>query len=318
MKTRRKIGLGAVLLLAATTLVLSLACEGGEGASGAKGDSGPGGSQGIAGATGDAGPAGDAGATGLAGATGDTGSAGATGDAGSAGAEGDTGPAGARGATGAAGAQGPAGLMGTEVASVSFAAPAQAPAMQLASTGHWHLTRAKTLSFTISDAAGQPLTGLKPTVTVKTHAGSVDVLSAEAGQVVDNGDGTYSAEYTANDLGSGYASAYSIALATEVDGVKYFDAWPVEVVRDGNEGITPTIGGTMYAYQARYAWVPGIPEPGGEVTMYFEPRRAVQTGDDLNTAQPWSNTFNNLPDLQDLSVLVESAEGALLETITPT
>ncbi len=180
--------------------------------------------------------------------------------------------------------------------------------------GHWHLTRAKPLTFTVTDAGDNPVTGLEPTVTVKTAAGSVDVL----GQVVDNDDGTYTVEYTALDLGSGYSAAYSIGIAFSYEGFRYSNHWPAEVVRDGNEGITPTLGGTMYSYQVRYAWVPGRIASGDEVTMYFEPRRAIQTGDELNTEQPWSNTFNHILDLENISVVVETAAGSTVATLTPT
>lgn len=58
---------------------------------------------------------------------------------------------------------------------------------------------------------------------------------------------------------------------------------------------------TMYDYQVRYAWVPGRMEHDDEVTMYFEPHRAMQTGDQLNTEQLWCNTFNNLIALENVS-----------------
>ncbi len=150
-------------------------------------------------------------------------------------------------------------------------------------------------------------------VTVKTLQGSVDEVAA-----TDDGDGIYSAEYAAFDIGGGYASAYSVAFLFEYEGSRYFEAWPAEVVRDGNEGIMPTIGGTMHAYQVRYGWDPAGAMAGEEVTMYLEPRRSIQTGDEINTEQPWRNTFNHISDLEDVSVLVETADGEFVASLDAT
>ncbi|MFH1719848.1 MAG: hypothetical protein ABIF19_21050 [Planctomycetota bacterium] len=179
--------------------------------------------------------------------------------------------------------------------------------------GHWHVTRAKMLSFTVTDD-GNPVAGLSPTVAVKTFAGTADTL-----MVTDNGDGTYSAEHIARDIGSGYAMAYSILFSVEYNGVSYFDAWPAEVVRDGRENILPTINDTLYAYQVRYGWVPGTVHASDTelVSMYFEPRRAIQEGGDINTQQPFRNTFNHLTDLVPM-VLVESADGRVSEVLNAT
>ena len=186
--------------------------------------------------------------------------------------------------------------------------------IEIGAIGHWHFTKDKLLTFTVTDAGGNPIIGLRPTVTVKTTAGSVDTLR----QVVDNGDGSYAAEYTALDLGSGYSAGYSIGIAFSYEGFNYSNHWPADVARNGNERITPTLAGTMYSYQVRYAWVPGRIEHEDEVTMYFEPRRAIQTGDELNTEQPWLNTFNHILDLENVSVVVETAAGSTVATLTPT
>jgi len=176
--------------------------------------------------------------------------------------------------------------------------------------GHWHVTRAKTLSFTVTDD-DNPIAGLSPIVTVKTHAGTVERLSA-----ADNGDGTYSVEYVAGDIGSGYSMAYSVLFSAEYNGASYFDAWPVEVVRDGSEDIMPTINDTLYAYQVRYGWDPGTIHASDTdlVNMYFEPRRAIQEGNDINAQQPWRNSFNHLTDLVP-TVLVQSADGTVSEIL---
>ncbi len=203
-----------------------------------------------------------------------------------------------------------------QVTSLQAAAQKAAPSLniEIGAIGHWHFTKDKLLTFTVTDANDKPVTGLKPTVTVKTSAGSVDMLE----EVVDNDDGTYSAEYTAIDLGSGYSVGYSIGITFSYEGFNYSNHWPAEVVRDGNERIMPTLGGTMYSYQVRFAWVPGRIAVGDEVTMYLEPRRAHQTGDQLNTEQPWRNTFDHPLDLENVSVVVETAAGSPVATLTPT
>jgi hypothetical protein len=152
-------------------------------------------------------------------------------------------------------------------------------------------------------------------VAIKSH-GSDRARNIEA---ADNGDGSYSADYTANNIGSGYALAYSVSFSFEYQGNKYFDAWPVEVVRDGREDIMPVIGGTKYAYQVRYGWDPGHIHADDEekVNLIFEPRRAIQTGDQLNTEQPWRNTFNHLQGME-ATVLVESVDGSVSETLPAT
>ncbi len=196
--------------------------------------------------------------------------------------------------------------------------PAPEPAVlniEMTPTGHWHATRTKTLTFAVTDEAGNPVTGLVSNVSVKRH-GSDSVRNIEA---ADNGDGSYSADYTANNVGSGYSLAYSIGFSFEHEGNTYFDAWPAEVVRDGREDIMPTVGGTMYAYQVRYAWDPGHVHANDEnkVSLIFEPRRAIQTGGALNTEQPYRNTFNHLQGIV-ATVLVESTDGSVSETLTAT
>ncbi len=196
--------------------------------------------------------------------------------------------------------------------------PAPEPAVlniEMTPTGHWHATRTKTLVFTVKDESGNPVTALVSNVSVKRF-GSDSVRNIEA---TDNGDCSYSADYTASNVGSGYSLAYGIGFSFEYEGNTYFDAWPVEVVRDGREDIMPTVGGTMYAYQVRYAWDPGHVHANDEnkVSLIFEPRRAIQTGGDLNIEQPYRNTFNHLQGIE-AHVLIESTDGSVSETLTAT
>lgn len=204
-------------------------------------------------------------------------------------------------------------VAGDALDDLTMANPLQATSLKLemSSPGHWHVTRAKKLTFSVKTETGQTVAGLKPQLIVKNLGGKADWLAAK-----DNGDGTYSADYTAREIGAGYETGYSLVLAVEQGGNRHFEAWPVEVVRDGNEGIMPIVGGTKYAYQVRYGWDPGLIKTGDEVNLIFEPRRAIETGDKLNTQQPFRNTLNHVPDLENVKVLVES-DGQLVEELVP-
>ncbi|MBI4320108.1 MAG: hypothetical protein HY675_16580 [Chloroflexi bacterium] len=203
--------------------------------------------------------------------------------------------------------------LSVSAAGTTAAVAASGVGIALTPPGHWHATKGKKLTFTITDAtSGQPLPGLKPEVTVQTLGGRTDTLTP-----ADNGDGTYTADYTAWEIGSAYATFYSILLTVEKDGVRYSEAWPVEVVRDGREDIMPVLAGVKYAYQVRYGWNPGVAKMGDEVNLIFEPRRATQTGDQLNTQQPFRNTFNHVADLEDVKILVEK-DGQVVEELAAT
>ncbi len=181
--------------------------------------------------------------------------------------------------------------------------------IEMESPGHWHFGHEKLLIFTVADEQGAPVSGLSPTVIMKSGTGTVTELT----EVLDTGDGTYAVEYTAPDIGSGYALGYSIGFVADHEGTHYSNFWPAEVVRDGREDILPEVGGTLYAYQVRYGWSPGSPQPEDEVSFLFEPRRAIQTGADINTEQPFRNTFNHLPDLTDATFLVQAPDGSTEE-----
>lgn len=202
-------------------------------------------------------------------------------------------------------------LMGTAVAQLE---DTNDLTISLIAVGHWHATWPKILNFTVTDEAGNPVAGLSPVVTVKSMAGTVTAISAK-----DKGDGTYSATYRPWDIGSGHSMAYSISFRVQYNDVEYFNAWPVEVQRDGNESIIVTVDDTRYAYQVLYGWDPGTIHASDTdlVDMYFEPLRAVQEGSTLNRFQLYLNSYNHLTDLEP-TILLESQDGLVSEMLIPT
>lgn len=169
--------------------------------------------------------------------------------------------------------------------------------------GHWHFTRTKQLVFAVTDAAGVPVDGLIPEITIRTLSGRVDRLVAS-----DLGGGTYATEYTAWDIGPDYATSYAVLCTIRGHGERYSDAWTIEVVRDGREDIFK--GDGQYAYQVRYGWSPGRPlaSVDAAVVFYLEPRRAIPEGEALDRRQPWRHPTDHLPGLA-ATLLIRSSDG---------
>lgn len=191
----------------------------------------------------------------------------------------------------------------------SVAAPVTSIRIDMKPPGHWHFTRSKQLEFSVTDGSGAPVIGLEPEVTVRTLAGGLERLSAS-----DLGDGTYAASYAAWEIGSDYATSYSVAFAVTYQGDRFAEAWPVEVVRDGREDIFKADG--RYLYQVRYGWSPGRPVASADmpVTFSFEPRRVLIEGEALDRRQPWRHPSDHLPGLA-ATILVCSTDGGIREEI---
>lgn len=184
-----------------------------------------------------------------------------------------------------------------------------AVAISMEDPGHWHFSRSKHLLFHVTDGTGAPLSGLRPSVRVRTLSGQVEELTLSGGK-----DGTYATKYAAWEIGSGYATSYSVVFAVEYGGRTYAEAWPFEVVRDGREDIFKADG--RFSYQVRYGWVPGRPvaHPERPVTFYFEPRRSLVEGQALDRRQPWRAPSEHLPNA-DAQVIVASSDGAIKEEL---
>jgi hypothetical protein len=191
-------------------------------------------------------------------------------------------------------------------------------AITMEPAGHWHVFSPKTLLFNITDAAsGEGVAGLDLTVQIaQADSASVRERSVSEGDVTDEGDGLYALEYTPSSIGS-----YSIAANFVKDG-QHFASAPValEISKAGEEGIEASANGTDYVYQIRYHVEPGhIHANDSEpVKVVFELMRGIQTGDDINWEQPWTNTFDHVNAVENAEIKLTSEDGAVSDTLTAT
>lgn len=164
--------------------------------------------------------------------------------------------------------------------------------------GHWHVFDAKTLIFSVFDSeTAEGIEGLELVAEIaRAHSDSVTVRTVVDGQIMDEGDGLYSLEYTPSSLDS-----YALVIHFEQDGMPV-TSQPVafETARAGEEGIMAETDDTTYVYQIRYNWAPGHVHANDEepVTLTFELIRGIPTGDDINWEQPWTNAFDHVTDAQ--------------------
>ena len=183
--------------------------------------------------------------------------------------------------------------------------------------GHWHVLGAKQLLFTVQDSESEEGVGGVNLVVQIAQAGSdrVTERSVEGEQVVDQGNGNYSLEYTPSSIG-----AYSMVARFMHEG-QAFVAQPLafEVAKNGEEGIQVDAGGNSFVYQIRYHWDPGHghgsdTEP---VKLVFEIMRGIPEGDEINWEQPWLNTLNHITDADHAEIMIQSEDGSVSEEIHP-
>jgi hypothetical protein len=184
--------------------------------------------------------------------------------------------------------------------------------------GHWHVNASKQVLVTVLNTdTGEPA-AVKDLVIQIVRAGSTRVTerSVDGGDVVFQGDGIYSLEYTPTAF---VPHAFSARFA---DGGQVFASptWVAEIAKAGEEGIRLDAGGTSYAYQIRYYWDPGHAHASDTeaVTLSFELQRAIPEGDDINWEQPYRNAFDHVPNAGAATVSVVWADGAMSEEIQPT
>lgn len=188
-------------------------------------------------------------------------------------------------------------------------------AISLEEIGHWHIFAPKTLLFTVEDTAtGEGVSGLDlSAMIVRAGSDRVTERSVSGEQIIDEGDGIYSLEYTPSAIG-----AYSLVGQVLKDG-QHFTSAPVvfEVARDGEEGIQVDANGTSFVYQIRYNWDPGHihANDSESVTLVFELLRGIETGDEVNWEQPWQNTFNHINSLENAVVQIESEDGSISDEL---
>lgn len=181
--------------------------------------------------------------------------------------------------------------------------------------GHWHVFGSKTLTFSVYDAAtSDGVEGLELVIEIaRAGSESVSVRSVSEEQIQDQGDGLYSLEYTPSTL-----DAYALSLHFEKDGQVYYSS-PIafETSRAGEEGIRAEGNDTEYVYQIRYNWDPGHIHANDEepVTLVFELIRGIQTGDDINWEQPWTNNFDHVTEVQDAVLILSTDDDSVSEEI---
>ncbi len=190
-------------------------------------------------------------------------------------------------------------------------------AIEVEPIGHWHVSGAKTLLFTVAEVEGNiGQTGLDLVVQI-ARAGSLSVSerSVEKEQVTDEGDGIYALEYAPSSIG-----AYGLVARFTYEGQEFVSK-PVafEVARDGEEGVRVDAQDTAYVYQVRYNWDPGHIHASDdeEATLVFEILRGVPEGDNINWDQPWQNVFNHVIDAETPKVIIESEDGVVSDEIEP-
>jgi hypothetical protein len=215
-------------------------------------------------------------------------------------------------------APGAASVVESETETTVATAPAPKNfAIDVEPIGHWHVSRPKTLLFTVAEVEGNTgQTGLDLVVQIaRADSLSVSERSVEKEQVKDEGEGIYSLEYTPSSIG-----AYGLVARFTYEGQEFVSK-PVafEVARDGEEGVRVDAQDTTYVYQVRYNWDPGHVHASDdeEVNLVFEIMRGIPEGNNINWDQPWQNVFNHVIDAETPKVVIESEDGSVSDEIEP-
>lgn len=183
--------------------------------------------------------------------------------------------------------------------------------------GHWHVFATKKLLFTVKETASDAgKADLNLVVQIASPGGSrVTERSVEKEQLVDEGDGIYSLDYTAANIGG-----YGLIARFNHEGQEFVSA-PVafEVAKDGEEGIKVEAQDTAYVYQIRYHWEPGHihADDDEQAKLVFEIMRGIPEGDAIDWEKPWQNVFNHIVDAENPVVHVESEDGTVADELEP-
>ncbi len=171
--------------------------------------------------------------------------------------------------------------------------------------GHVHTFREADLTFKVTTEDEEPVTGLSPIV-ARQFQGADSARESSEGDVVDNGDGTYTWKRTFNDAG-----VYVLTFKFEDDGVTYSNSFPLATSKAGGERIfCPSEDNPEFVYQIRWEVTPGHIHAGGEATFQIELKRSIN--EEINTEQPWQNTLDHLTpeDLKPAGSLPKVAIGS--------
>ena len=179
--------------------------------------------------------------------------------------------------------------------------------------GHIHAFRQASLTFKVRTGGGEPLPGLSPIIAYRSE-GSERVRETREGNIVDNGNGTYTWERSFND-----ASVHVLTFKFEHDEIVYSNSFPLEISKAGGERIFCPEENPRFNYQIRWEMIPGHVHSGDEATFRIELKRSIN--EPVNTERPWRNTFDPLSpnDLKPTGALptvaISSANGEVSPTV---
>ena len=152
---------------------------------------------------------------------------------------------------------------------------------------HIHAFWEAALAFQVRTADGVSIAGLRPTVTYQFHL-TDRVDTTRAGDILDNGDGTYRWKTSFGNVGT-----YVLTFKFLHDGVTHSKAFPLEISMAGGERIVcPATGKPEFVYQIRWGKTPGETRGGEKATFNIELRRSIN--EIVNTDKPWLNRFDHL------------------------
>ena len=183
----------------------------------------------------------------------------------------------------------------------------------------WHIFDTQKIEFAVTDkVSGKGKAGLSPVVQMHQRGTEqVTTWSLEKGQVIDQGNGAYTLEFTPAAV-----SAYALVVRFTQNGEESVSA-PVafDTSRAGEDGIKAEVGGKAYVYQVRYAWEPAV-VPGhvfasdkDKVRLVFEIMRGIQEGNDIDWKEPWLNLFDHITNADRPAVLLKSMDGKVSQEI---
>ena len=153
-------------------------------------------------------------------------------------------------------------------------------AIALEAPHHIHAFWDAALAFQVTTVDGVSVAGLRPTVAYQFHR-TDRVDETRAGDILDNGDGTYRWKTSFGNVGT-----YVVTFKFLHDGVTHSKAFPIEISMAGGERIyCPEPVKPEFAYQIRWGKTPGETRGGDKATFNIElPGRGGRRASSSRTA----------------------------------